>query len=287
MTIQQAGKNLSGELSAIYNSREAGNISRMVMEKITGLTNTERLVNKESSLTASQQDQLQNFAKQLLQHKPVQYVLNEAWFAGMRFYVDEHVLIPRPETEELVEVVVADAYPNLNLSILDIGTGSGCIAISLKKKLPVSNIYGLDISDKALAISQKNAISNEVNIEFLKADILNIEPGSNFPLFDIIISNPPYIKQSEADEMLPNVLLYEPHEALFVPTDDALLFYRSIADFSLENLNPREGKLYFEINEKMSDQVIKLLTQKGFSKISVKKDLQGKDRVVSSVLNKR
>jgi release factor glutamine methyltransferase len=282
MTIPEAGKNLSVELCKIYDHREAVNIAHIVIEKVTGLTKTERLVHKQSALTEAQEIQLQNFAQQLMQHKPVQYVLQEAWFAGMKFYVDEHVLIPRPETEELIETILAGINPlaDKNLSILDIGTGSGCIAIALKRNLPASTVYGLDISEEALSIAKKNAVANKVSVDFFQTDILNIDPHKRFPVFDIIVSNPPYIQQSETGEMLFNVLKYEPHEALFVPDEDPLVFYRFIADFALQYLKHEKGKLYFEINEIMQEQITSLLKQKKFSKINFKKDLQGKDRIM-------
>jgi release factor glutamine methyltransferase len=283
MTVLQAGKDLSTELIKIYNDREAGNIADMVMEKITGFTKPQRLINKQLTLDSAQQKQLKDFTEQLLHSKPVQYVLHEAWFAGMSFYVDEHVLIPRPETEELVETIIARSG-NKIYSVLDIGTGSGCIAIALKKKLPLLNVYALDISSKAVKIAKKNAKKNGVIIKLFEADILNIDPLMHFPGFDIIVSNPPYIKQEEANEMSPNVLLYEPHLALFVADNDPLIFYKAIADFALKYLNPISGKLFFEINESLGEQIKSLLEEKGFSEIAVKKDFQKKDRIVSAVL---
>jgi release factor glutamine methyltransferase len=255
-------------------------------EKITGLSNSERLIHKQSELNIAQQDQLQGFTQELLQHKPVQYVLNEAWFGGMPFYVDENVLIPRPETEELVEAVLAGIEPvsQSKLLLLDIGTGSGCIAIALKKKLPDITIYALDINEISIQIAKRNALNNHVDIEFIEADILNIERDKPFPQFDIVVSNPPYIKQSEAKEMQANVLLHEPHSALFVPDEDALIFYEAISEFALQHLNRIHGRLYFEINELLSTQVVDLLKRKGFVAIEVKKDLQGKDRIVSAVI---
>ncbi len=286
MTIATAGKNLSAALNSIYDEREAANIASLVMEKITGFSKSERSIYKQNELDEIQQNKLEFFTRELLQHKPVQYVLNEAWFAGMLFYVDENVLIPRPETEELVETVKEniDQLNERNLSILDIGTGSGCIAVALKKKLPQTSVFAMDISDNALKIAAKNATSNNTNIEFIKADILNFHHHEPFPQFDIIVSNPPYIMQSESGTMLPNVLLYEPKEALFVADDDALIFYKAIIDFALIHLNPSGGKLFFEINEMMGEQVAALLKAKGFSSINIKKDMQEKNRVVSAYL---
>ena len=286
MTIEAAAKNLSAALNTIYDQREAANISGMIMEKITGFSKSQRLIYKLDSLNAVQENKLALFQNELLLHKPVQYVLNEAWFAGIPFYVDENVLIPRPETEELVETIIEN-IASLNerkLFILDIGTGSGCIAIALKKNLPEARVFALDVSEQALKIAAKNAITNNVLIEFFKADILNFQLPESLPRFDVIASNPPYILQNESGTMLPNVLLYEPAAALFVPDDDALIFYKAIADFALIYLNQPNGKLFFEINEMMGEQVATLLKAKGFSAIQVKKDLQQKNRIVSAFL---
>jgi release factor glutamine methyltransferase len=282
MTISEAGKKLLGALSSIYSQRESANIVALVMEKITGYSKSERLVHKQLLLDAVQQSQFDNFKAQLLQHKPVQYVLHEAWFCGLQFYVDESVLIPRPETEELVETILQDNTYAQNLSILDIGTGSGCIAISLKKKLQDTILYALDISEKALDIAKENASKNSSDIVFFHSDILHFKE-TNLPVFDIIVSNPPYITQAQAMAMHPNVLLHEPHTALFVPDEDALLFYKAIADFGLQHLKPG-GKLYFEVNELLGGEVSALLKLKGFSHIQVKKDLQQKNRIVSASL---
>ncbi len=285
MTILQAGKDLEVELKTIYNAREAAKVIDMVMEKITGFTNAERLINKQLLLTAAQHDQFQMFKEQLMQHKPVQYVLHEAWFAGLKLYVDENVLIPRPETEELVEVIATDISRSLqrDLSLIDIGTGSGCIAISLKKKLPDAQVYALEISDKALEVARRNAITNDADIQFLHTDILHWDQ-QNFPPFDIIVSNPPYVKETEADEMAANVLLYEPHQALFVPDNDALVFYRRIAQFGLQNLRNGNGKIFVEINEALGQEVSTMFRRNGFSEVTIKKDMQQKARIVSAVL---
>lgn len=284
MTILQAGKNLSQQLNALYEQREAVNVTNLVMEKITGLSPSGRVVHKQKELDATQLAQLDSFTQQLLQHKPVQYVLHEAWFAEMRFYVDEHVLIPRPETEELVEMIVADVDPNhKNLTILDIGTGSGCIPIALKKKLSESLVYALDISEESLKIAEKNAVDNSLKVEFLQVNILDFASYKSWPKFDVIVSNPPYIRQNESASMQRNILQYEPHIALFVPNNDPLVFYKSIADFALQYLKPG-GKLYFEINEMLGEEVVALLAAKNFSSIKIKKDLQEKNRMVSAIL---
>jgi release factor glutamine methyltransferase len=287
MTISGALKDLKSQLSTIYDDRETAKIADMIMEKLTGLTKTQRLIQKGQALNAGQEEKLNHFIEELLNHKPVQYVLHEAWFAGMKFYVNEHILIPRPETEELARHIISDSQLTIYhspLTILDIGTGSGCIAIALKKEIKDSIVYALDISTEALEIANVNATTNNVEIDFFQADILNMQQNKILPQLDIIVSNPPYIKQTEAKEMALNVLLHEPKEALFVPDDDALLFYKAIADFALQYLKPNSGKLYFEINEMMGRDVAELLEKKGFSSVKIKKDVQGKDRIVAAIL---
>jgi release factor glutamine methyltransferase len=282
MTISEASKKLKESLLPVYEKRETGRISGMIMENLTGLSQTQRLILKEKDLTQQQEKKLQDFIAQLLQHKPVQYVLHEAWFFGMKFYVDEHVLIPRPETEELVELIIKQ--PSLkHPAILDIGCGTGCIAIALKKKLSTSTVYGLDISEQALRISKKNAVVNQVDIEFIQNDILNLSEDLLLPGLDIIVSNPPYIKKSEASQMNLNVLNFEPYLALFVPDNDALIFYKAIVAFSLTHLK-NEGKLFFEINESLGKEIKSLLQANGFSNIEIKKDVYGKDRMVLASL---
>lgn len=282
MTISEASKKLNESLSGSYEKREASKVSDLIIENLTGLSKTERLIHKEKELTKQQHQQLQDFTQQLLQHKPVQYVLHEAWFFGLKFYVDGNVLIPRPETEELVELILKQSHLK-HPKILDMGCGSGCIAIALKKKLPAATIFGLDISTEALSISKKNASINHVNIEFIEADILNLGEDLVLPDFDIIVSNPPYIRNSEASLMNLNVLNFEPHQALFVSDNDPLIFYRTIAALSLKHLK-KEGKLFFEINESLSNKIVSLLQNKGFSDIEIKKDLYGKERFVSASL---
>jgi len=258
-------------------------MSDWLIEHLTGTKKTDRISQSKKELSPEQEELLGVYLERLQQFEPIQYILNEAWFCGLRFYVDKHVLIPRPETEELVETVLEGNKSRESLSILDIGTGSGCIAISLKKKLPESIIYALDISKKALRVAKENALKNSVDIVFLHNNILNIKAANDLPAFDMVVSNPPYITQAEASVMHPNVLLHEPHIALFVPDEDALLFYKAITDFSLQHLKPG-GKLYFEINELLGSEVAALLKLKGFSEIQVKKDLQQKNRIVSAIL---
>ena len=282
MTITEGYHYISRELLSIYDQREAENIAILMIENITGFKKLDRVINKATQLTSSQEVILHQYTALLLQHQPVQYVLHEAWFYGMKLYVDEHVLIPRPETEELVEWMLKDAETNKQpINILDIGTGSGCIPIALKKNMPAAEVWAVDINNEALLVAQRNADTQQTSITFQQADILNKPYPSVLPTFDVIVSNPPYIPLSDKTAMHPNVLQHEPHLALFVANEDPLLFYNAIVDFAQSHLNPG-GSLYFEIHEAMGEEVKQQLTQKGFINVQVKKDMQGKDRMVKA-----
>lgn len=288
MTINSAYQHLKNNLVNIYDEKESGNIAELTIEKITGLKRTERILNKQQVLTDEQLNTLQNYLQELMNHKPVQYVLHEAWFAGMGFFVDSPVLIPRPETEELVHWIISDSQFMIHdsrLNILDIGTGSGCIAIAIKNKIKNAEVFALDVSEDALKIAALNAEQNNAKINFLKADILKSYANISTSLFDIIVSNPPYITKKESAELHTNVVVYEPHIALFVPDENPLLFYDAIADFSLSHLKDN-GSLYFEIHENFAHEVVNLLAKKGFHSMEIKKDLQQKNRMVKAVLRK-
>jgi release factor glutamine methyltransferase len=255
-----------------------------VIEGVTGHKKIERVLYKDLPLSMEQQETLEKVTEQLLKHKPIQYVLNHSWFCGMKLYVDENVLIPRPETEELVDWVIKEtALSKLQnqMLVLDIGTGSGCIAIALKKKLKEINFFGIDISSAALAIAKRNANEEAVAINFLQMDFLNRSVWDNLPVFDIIVSNPPYVRKSESGMMTANVLQFEPHEALFVPDEDPLIFYAAIAEFAQTKLQTN-GNIFVEINETLGPQVAELFNQSGFKNISLKKDMQGKNRLIKA-----
>lgn len=214
---------------------------------------------------------------ELKNNVPVQYLLKETSFCGLSFYVDKNVLIPRQETEELVEWILQSVQKEESIRILDIGTGSGCIAVSLAKFLPQSKVFAFDISEKALEVAKKNAKNNNVSIQFLQKDILKTET-LDFT-YDIIVSNPPYVRESEKVEIAPNVKDYEPHTALFVPDENPLLFYDKIADLAKQYLS-KNGKLFFEINQYLADDMLKLLRKKGFQNIELRKDISGNDRMI-------
>ena len=298
MTIGESYKQLSLLLQAVYEPREARNIASLIMENITGFANSERVVHQHESMNDGQQNSLQQMTTELLAYKPVQYVLHEAHWYKMKLYVDEHVLIPRQETEELVEWIteevkgkasriknqetrfkMEDANIENQTSMLDVGTGSGCIAIALKKNLPKTKMWAADVSEEALHVAKQNALANKAEIEFIMMNALETESWKALPALDYIISNPPYIAQSEAHSMNDNVLKHEPHLALFVPDDNPLLFYEAISKFGWYHLK-NGGKLFFEINESFGEEVAHLLSTKGYQNIELKKDLQGKNRMM-------
>ncbi len=282
MTIQEATFFLLKKIRSIYPDSEASQITDWVMEHLTGSQKTERMLYKHSAITNGEEVLLKEYTERLLQHEPVQYILNEAWFCGSKFYVDKNVLIPRPETEELVEWILTSSIDNLK--ILDIGTGSGCIPIALKKKNTTAEVWACDNSEGALRIAKKNAATIDTEISFLQLDILDKENWNQLPQFDIIVSNPPYVPEKDKDTMNENVLKYEPATALFVPDDDALLFYKTIAEFGKQHLK-ENGFLYFEIHEDLGNTTIQLLQSLGY-KAELKKDMQQKDRMIKSGLIK-
>lgn len=283
MTVQEAYKHILVQLYEVYDQREAATIADWVTEHVTGLARSSRLVHGHQLLSEAQSTQLEQYTLQLLQHMPIQYVLHEAWFAAMKLYVDAHVLIPRPETEELVEWMVQQLRTAASVRILDIGTGSGCIPVALKKQLPQAVVSALDVSAGALAVARRNAAEQQTEIHFYEADILQEANWAALPLFDVIVSNPPYIKESEQATMHQNVLAHEPHLALFVPDQDALLFYRTIAAFAQQHLVPG-GSLFFEINEALGADTVQLLAAAGFMDVELRQDMQGKDRMIRAVL---
>ncbi|SEQ98321.1 release factor glutamine methyltransferase [Hyunsoonleella jejuensis] len=233
---------------------------------------------------------IRNALTALQQQKPIQYIVGETEFFGLPFKVNTNVLIPRPETEELVSWIIEQLrIQNSEFRILDIGTGSGCIAIALAKKLPNTSVYAMDVSEKALEVAKANAKLNEVNITFIKADILNYdypqlvsEIKNEIEKFDIIVSNPPYVRQQEKASMQPNVLENEPHIALFVEDNNPLVFYEAISDFSKTALK-KNGKLFFEINEYLGSSTMNVLHNNNFKNIELKQDIFGKDRMVKGV----
>lgn len=286
MNQREAFQKAVTALQTIYEAREALQIADLLLEHLSGMSKIERILQGQEELGAQQVQALETALGALLQHKPLQYVTGESWFYGLRLNVNEQVLIPRPETEELVDWIIKEtrhgsSAKDASKIILDIGTGSGCIAISLKKHLPTFRVMALELSTAALETARHNAQLNKVVVEFLQMDVLDPAQTAILPAVDIIVSNPPYVACSEQSAMQENVLRFEPHLALFVPDEDALRFYRVIAELGLQKLRPG-GQLYFEINESRSHAVVQLLQQKGFGSVVLKKDLFGKDRMVKA-----
>ena len=274
MTIRQTIQTIEEALSPLYDSREATAIAREVVCRVCGYTFSQLVINYDSECII---ENLQTIIDQLAASRPVQYVTGVAEFYDLEFKVCEGVLIPRPETAELVAQIVADTHPGAK--ILDVGTGSGAIAVALAKSIEGAKVTAVDISDVALEIAAENAERNGVNIAFYKADALG--DMSSLGEFDIIVSNPPYIPQSDIVRMERNVVDYEPHTALFVADDDALCFYRSIAQNGVKMLR-KGGALYFEIYEQFGEQIRQMLEQMGYNDIVVAKDIFGKERMVWS-----
>jgi release factor glutamine methyltransferase len=281
MDIQQAQRELLARLTPLYGEREASLVTDWVMENITGRKKMDRLLHKEILLSPVQSDIFHQYVAGLALQRPVQYVLNESWFCGMKFYVDEHVLIPRPETEELVEWAAEEAASLAPLRVLDVGTGSGCIAICLKKRLPTALIHACDISPKSLAVARRNAATLEADIHFLLLDLLDSRQWENLPRLDLIVSNPPYIPVKEKSAMSPHVVDHEPHLALFVKDEDPVVFYQAMASLGKEKLSPG-GLLFAEMHEESARLVEDVFRKAGFREIVIKKDMQGKDRMIKA-----
>lgn len=281
MTIKEAQIALKKALMKIYDPIEAQNISHWVMESITGMKKIDRLVNEHTPFTDDQEKLWQEYQYELLRFRPVQYVLGESYFQGHRFFVKEGVLIPRPETEELVEWVIAD-YANKTINLLDVGTGSGCIPISLQLRLKNAVVSSVDISEKALEIAQYNAHQLNANVKFLQRDFLQWEKYDWEPI-DVLVSNPPYIPQQEKETMMVQVTDHEPSLALFVPNDHPLIFYERIAEFGKKYLK-EGGAIYVEIHEDLGTVTCDVFNKGGYKSVQLRKDFQGRDRMIKAQL---
>ncbi|WP_214070307.1 peptide chain release factor N(5)-glutamine methyltransferase [Mucilaginibacter sp. dw_454] len=281
-TITDAFKAFKEGLSGLYDDREIASVSLIVLTEVINSSSATIKAFGDRPLTFVQQQKINDILTQLKTGKPLQYVLGYTEFYGLKFLVNPATLIPRPETEELVEWVLdsvaGDGTPDSGLRVLDIGTGSGCIAISLKKNLPGTDVSAIDFSVDALNTAKKNAKLHEVEVNFIEADILNYSSNASY---SIIVSNPPYVTLEDKKRMHRNVTNFEPHSALFVPEDDPLIFYRAIADFALKSLEPN-GLLFFEINESLGKETAGLLESKGFKDVELKQDLSGRDRMIKA-----
>lgn len=249
------------------------------MEYLSGSAKTERMLYQHAALTADETVQLEQFTNRLLNQEPVQYVLGETWFCGLKFEVNPQVLIPRPETEELVEWIIASCrFPVTALTLVDIGTGSGCIPVSLKRRIRKADVHACDISAGAIETASANAARLGAPVHFHALNFLQPETWDSLPETDIIVSNPPYIPAAEKQQMEGNVVNYEPHLALFVPDNDPLVFYRAIAGYARKKLKPA-GMIFLEIHEDLGNAVNALFEQEGYA-TTIKKDMQGKDRMI-------
>ncbi|HLW33408.1 MAG TPA: peptide chain release factor N(5)-glutamine methyltransferase [Aequorivita sp.] len=285
MKIQTLKNNFKNTLLGLYPLEEIESFFNILSEKYLKLSRIKIALNPNREISEEEEAEFQAALIRLKKNEPLQYIIGETEFNGLPFKVNEHTLIPRPETEELVEWILADLseikprndFSITELKVLDIGTGSGCIAISLSKNLPEAKVSAIDISEEALKLASLNAEMNEVAVNFIQKDVLSEKTLPD--KYSIIVSNPPYVRELEKDQMMPNVLNYEPEIALFVKDDDALLFYRTIAQLAKFHLKP-SGKLYFEINEFLGEELSVFLTDEGFKNIQLKRDIYGKNRML-------
>jgi release factor glutamine methyltransferase len=272
---------LTSELSSQFGKEEASSITRFVIQEMLGISNADILSGKSIRIADENEERLKEVMARLQHNEPVQYVLGVAYFFGRRFHVDHSVLIPRPETEELVELIINYSKNIMHCAILDIGTGSGCISVTLAIELPSAKLFATDVSEKALEIAKRNAETLAAQVTFLKHDILHEKLTGTF---DVVVSNPPYISWSEKKSIADNVVNFEPHLALFVNDDDPLIFYKEIARKSHDVLK-EGGLLAVEINERFGAAVAQIFLLHGFCDVAVVKDISGKDRFVKALRN--
>lgn len=278
-SLQQFTKNTQQQLSGLYTQSEISFLIRIILEEVS---------HKINNLSDSELLKAEDIVERLKNSEPIQYILGKYEFYGLTFQLTPDVLIPRPETEELVEWIISENLKDKS-SVLDIGTGSGCIAVTIAKKIKIADVNAWDISKPALEVASNNAAINGVNIQTSNIDILSDEDIIQFRNseveFDVIVSNPPYVTEREKNTMEDNVLKYEPHIALFVPDDDPLLFYRRIADIA-QVLLKDNGKLFFEINSAFVNELVEMLKEKGYINIEVRKDISGKLRMLKAEFRK-
>jgi protein-(glutamine-N5) methyltransferase, release factor-specific len=271
-------------LNSFYPPEEVNSFVRIIMRQVCHLEPHRLLIDKDNYLSEAEKEKIKAIVERLSKHEPIQYILGTAEFCGYSFNVNPSVLIPRPETEELVERIYNNEKGR-EVRLLDIGTGSGCIAISLAKMLTDAKVFAVDISKEALIVAKRNAEENSAPVSFNEIDILSVSDDTSFlqEKLDVIVSNPPYVLHEEKAAMKKNVLEYEPHTALFVPDNDPLLFYRKIAQLGTKYMNPG-GRLYFEINAMYGQMTIDLLKNTGYFNITLISDLSGRDRMIEAIL---
>ena len=278
MTVNELYRYFLGELEEIYDQHEASNICSMLFENVADITRSVLIKEPDRVLDEKISLKLQNCLPQLKDHKPIQYVIGEAWFYKMKLKVSPAVLIPRPETEELADTVIKYLKDKPGSNLLDIGTGSGCIAIAIKKNIPDIKITAIDISNDALAIAKENSIQQQTAIDFQQVDFLDEKTWGSLRLFDVIVSNPPYIPENEKKLLDKNVSDFEPHTALFVENEKPLIFYEKIAAFGKKHLQVA-GKIFMETHEEFAKQTAELFNNDLYSAVIVN-DLNGKQRMV-------
>lgn len=277
MTRRELWDKVYDAARSVYAEREARSYTAVVCEGRLGMRFTDVIV--EPAAPCPDYEELSQILAAIRDHCPAQYITGFAWFLDRKFAVREGVLIPRPETEELVRMITDRYKGRSGLRVLDVGTGSGCIAVTLAAELKQAKVVAVDVSESALEVARENARRHRVSVDFVRCDMLQEGPSG---YFDLIVSNPPYVTLQEKDEMRPNVLRYEPHRALFVPDDDPLVFYRAIAEYGCRSLNPG-GMLWFELNERYGSEVASLLEQSGYSEVAVHDDMFGKQRMAEAV----
>lgn len=280
MSLKELREKFHTVLESIYDKNEVDSFFFILLEHYLGYNRIKLALEPELTISEKDRQLFLDALKALKHQQPIQYILGETEFFGIPLKVNEDVLIPRPETEELVAWIINDVSNLDKITILDIGTGSGCIAIALAKHLPNASVFALDVGATALKVAKTNAELNTVSIEFLEADILNFNHFTS-EKFDIIVSNPPYVRQLEKPHMKANVLDNEPHLALFVTNEDPLQFYKAITKFAVNNLN-NKGMLYFEINEYLGNEMTQLLEKYNFSDVLLKQDIFNKDRMIKA-----
>jgi release factor glutamine methyltransferase len=269
------------ELKDLYNANEVLSFFHLLLASIVGLSRMDLALNPKVNLDIEQKKSFDKALEQLKKEQPIQYIIGKTAFYALDFKVNEYTLIPRPETEELVSWILESIEKNQKNTLIDIGTGSGCIAIALAKNLEKTQVTALDFSAEALQIAKENAKLNDVSIDFIQQDILTLDTLDK--KYTIIVSNPPYVKEDEKPMMAKNVLVYEPSSALFVSNENPLLFYRKIADLAKEKLS-KKGLLFFEINQYLAQETIVMLKEKGFKTVELKKDIFGNDRMLKASL---
>lgn len=278
MTIKEASQRIFQELQTLYPNPEIESFIFLIFNHLLNFQRFEFHLKPEMLIPDHLDSQIYDIIEQLKYHKPIQYILGSTEFYGLPFYVDESVLIPRPETEELVHWIIED-YGGSEPRIIDVGTGSGCIPVALAKNISSSEVYGGDVSVEALETARRNALRNHTNVKFIDLDILS-DHLPTLGKFDVIVSNPPYVTTEQKSRMEANVVDYEPHVALFVPQNDPLVFYKAISSFAKERLS-EQGSLYFEINEDLSQETANAVEGYGFS-VELRKDINGKYRMLKA-----